>query len=582
MEKQESDNGRILSSQQRKYLAIVIPAVVIIMSLISYLRYIDFYTSNWDLGIEMQMLGDNFHGYLLFEAGDFETYGVLSHLEIHSTYIALLFSLAYQELSEPIFLFVCQALFFSLSLIPLNAISRYYGLSDRQSLFVTILYASNVGYIASQMYDFHWMSLIPVEILTLFFLVARKRYAASAAIIAIGSLTLEVFPPLTLGVLLFFYYEDIISKGNLKKDYLTKRSISLILLSIMSVFILIVIKEAQYQILPSLLHNTVSTGIIKGNYSESFYPTTFSIYSTGSALLYWGILYSSLGLIPLFYRRHLLIALPWLYESILVIPQYATIQDQYSFIALPALFIGLILAIGRGNRDSVRSAKMLRIALYTILLCLSAVIVYESAYSYQPTLRIFLSVIAALIMLTAIIATRNSLFLKAYYRKHKGTVKYVLGVILILLVLFNFLIGPLNPSNEEKTVDSGYAFSYSLNTEYHDLVKMTSFIPKNASIIASDNLFPYVADDPNAFSFYWNTPANLSFFIYDNLSLNFSFKYVLIDKSQVSYIPMDVLIHIKHSYGLESIIYTDQSYPGDICLYMAHYNGKIKTYFSTD
>ena len=163
MEKQVSDNGRILSRQQRKYLAIAIPAVVIIMSLISYLRYINFYTSNWDLGIEMQMLGDNFHGYLLFEAGDFETYGVLSHLEIHSTYIALLFSLAYQELSEPIFLFVCQALFFSLSLIPLNAISRYYGLSDRQSLFVTILYVTNVGYIASQMYDFHWMSLIPVE-----------------------------------------------------------------------------------------------------------------------------------------------------------------------------------------------------------------------------------------------------------------------------------------------------------------------------------------------------------------------------------------------------------------------------------
>ena len=100
MEKQISDNGRTFSDQQKKYLAIIIPVIVIIMSLISYLRYINFYTSNWDLGIEMQMLGDSFHGYLLFEAGDFETYGVLSHLEIHSTYIALPFSFAYQELSE--------------------------------------------------------------------------------------------------------------------------------------------------------------------------------------------------------------------------------------------------------------------------------------------------------------------------------------------------------------------------------------------------------------------------------------------------------------------------------------------------
>ena len=210
MENQVSGNSGILSRQQKRYIAIIIPIVVAAMTIISYVRYLDFYTSNWDLGIEMQMLGDNFHGHLLFEAGDFETYGVLSHLEIHSTYIAILYSLAYQDLSEPIFLFISQAIFFSVSVLPLNAISRHYGLTDRQSFFVTIIYVTNVGFIASQMYDFHWMSLIPLEILTLFFLLTRKRYFSSIAVIVIGSLTLEVFPLLTLGILLFFYYEDII------------------------------------------------------------------------------------------------------------------------------------------------------------------------------------------------------------------------------------------------------------------------------------------------------------------------------------------------------------------------------------
>lgn len=579
MENQASGNRGILSRQQKKYIAITIPIVVAAMSIISYVRYLDFYTSNWDLGIEMQMLGDNFHGYLLFEAGDFETYGVLSHLEIHSTYIAILYSFAYQDLSEPVFLFISQSIFFSISVLPLNAISRHYGLTDRQSFFVTIIYVTNVGFIASQMYDFHWMSLIPLEILTLFFLLARKRYLSSIAVIAIGSLTLEVFPLLALGILLFFYYEDIISKGNLKKNYLTVRSIPIIFLSALSVGIFLLIKEAQYEILQSFLHNTIAVGILRNNYPENLYPTSFSLYSTGSAILYWGILYSSLGLIPLFYRRHLLIALPWLYESIIVVPQYATIQDQYSFIALPALFIGLILAIGKGNREPAKFNIMLKTAVYSISICLSAVFVYEFTFFYYPTLRVFLSVVIALIVFMVIILMNNSRSLSSFYRKHKSAIGYAMGIVLILLVLFNLVIGPLDPLNEEKTVDSGYAFSYSLNPEYQDLAKMKSLIPKNASMITSDNLFPYVAYDPNAFSFYWNTPANLSFFIYDNLSLNFSFSYVLIDKSQVSYIPNNVLIHIRKDYGLESIIYTAQSYPGDICLYKKGYNGPTIAYF---
>jgi uncharacterized membrane protein len=578
MEKQISDNGRTLSIQQKKYLAIIIPVVVIIMSLISYLRYINFYTSNWDLGIEMQMLGDNFHGYLLFEAGDFETYGVLSHLEIHSTYIALPFSVAYQELREPIFLFVSQAIFFSISLLPLNAISRHYGLSDRQSLFVTILYVTNVGFIASQMYDFHWMSLIPVEILTLFFMVERRRYVASATIIILGAMTLEVFPLLTLGVLLYFYYEDIISKGNIRKNYLSARGRLLLLLSVLSVSIFFIIKYAQYEIIPSILKNSDVVAIIRSNYPENFYPVSISLFSTGSALLYWAILYASLGLIPLFYRRHLLIALPWLYESILVVPQYATIQDQYGFIALPPLFIGLILGIGTGNREQIRLARMIKTAFYSILTCLPAVLLYESTYYYNSNIRIFLSVLAALIMLIAILAFDSSAVFKTFQRKHKRAMKHAIGIVLILLLVFNFLTGPLNPSNEEKTVDSGYAFSYSVNPEYKDMLKITSLVPENASIIASDNLFPYISSNPNAFSFYWNSPENLSFFIYDNLSVNFSFTFVLIDKSQINYIPRGVLTRIKQSYGLLSVLYSNQNYPGDIWLYKAHYHGKVKVY----
>lgn len=579
MADQEDESKGILSPYQKKYLAAIIPVVIAVMASISYIRYLNFYTSNWDLGIEMQMLADNFHGYILYEAGDFETYGVVSHLEIHSTYIALIFSYAYQALSEPVFLFVCQALFFSLSLIPLNAISRYYGLSDKQSLIVSILYVTNVGFIASQMYDFHWMSLIPVELLTFFYLIARKRYVLSAVIVVIGTLTLEVFPILDMGILLFFYYEEIISAGSLKRYIVTGESIRVVILAIFSAAVFLVIKDVNYDLLPPLLHNSLAISILKNNYPESFLPSSFSFSKMGSSLLYWGILYSSLGLIPFFYRRHLIIALPWLYESILVVPQYASIQDQYSFIALPPLFIGLILAIQRGNLDPKTFAHILKTAFYVLLTCLSAVITYDAGAGYPLSYRVVLSVIVGFIMLLALVLMRNSSSILRLFREHRKSIYAALTVVLILILVFNFLVGPLNIPNEEKTVDSGYAFSYSMNPEYNDLIKMVSMIPGNASIISSDNLFPYISNDPNAFSFYWSTPENLTFFMYYNLSSNFSFTYVLIDQSQITYIPPAVMNHIQTSYGLLSAVYTQQSYPGNIYLYKYGYNGKTLNMF---
>ena len=106
------------------------------------------------------------------------------------------------------------------------------------------------------------------------------------------------------------------------------------------------------------------------------------------------------------------------------------------------------------------------------------------------------------------------------------------------------------------------------------MIKIVSEIPKNASIISSDNLFPYIANDPNAFSFYWNTPENLTFSKYYNLSANFSFTYVLIDQSQISYIPQAVQNRIQSNYGVLSAIDTQMRYPGNIYLYKFDYTGK--------
>ena len=207
--------------------------------------------------------------------------------------------------------------------------------------------------------------------------------------------------------------------------------------------IAIIAKEAKYEILPDFLHNTIAVGILRNNYPESLYPTSFSLYSTGSAILYWGILYSSLGLIPLFYRRHLLIALPWLYESILVVPQYATIQDQYSFIAMPALFIGLILSINRGNRQPLSFARMLKTAGYTLITCLPAVIIYEFTSQYASYYRVFFAVLAAIVALAIIIFISRVPNIRHYMHNMKKSAAYAIAAVIVLIIVFNFLLIPM-------------------------------------------------------------------------------------------------------------------------------------------
>ena len=53
-------------------LFVLLGAFAGLYSALSQLRFEEFYAGNWDLGINMQLLWTNTHGYLLFETGDYE------------------------------------------------------------------------------------------------------------------------------------------------------------------------------------------------------------------------------------------------------------------------------------------------------------------------------------------------------------------------------------------------------------------------------------------------------------------------------------------------------------------------------
>ena len=116
----QSQHYRSGEDDRKKYLKILIvylPFYFALIFVISLLRYLNFYTADADLGINMQGLWTTTHGMLMFDSSDFEIYGMVSHLEVHTSFIAVLFAYPYLLFPGPSFLFLLQDSAISLSVI---------------------------------------------------------------------------------------------------------------------------------------------------------------------------------------------------------------------------------------------------------------------------------------------------------------------------------------------------------------------------------------------------------------------------------------------------------------------------------
>ena len=105
-------------------------------------------------------------------------------------------------------------------------------------------------------------------------------------------------------------------------------------------------------------------------------------------------------------------------------------------------------------------------------------------------------------------------------------------------------------------------------------------IPGNASLAVSDNLFPLVATDANALSFYWLPIGDLGRGGYYNFSNPEHFQYIFVDQSQIMDLPISVIQAIdNHSiYGVYAKVVTLLNYPGNITLYKLDYRGTARTF----
>ena len=144
-----------------------------------------------------------------------------------------------------------------------------------------------------------------------------------------------------------------------------------------------------------------------------------------------------------------------------------------------------------------------------------------------------------------------------------------------LLVGFNLAMSPINPANFETPRWPGYNVGFSSNPVWNDMGWIVGQIPADSVVLAANDLFPFEANNPNA----WpalnlcindTCPPPHSPFSSSNLP-----DFVLTDSPQWVMLPLfvqDAMLNTS-AYGLVAEIYSTNSEVGSVYLFERGYQG---------
>ncbi|MGA7924046.1 MAG: DUF2079 domain-containing protein, partial [Thermoplasmata archaeon] len=192
-------------------LLLLVAAFSVFYFALSLLRYTEFYATNWDLGIGMQSLWTLTQGYPANAAGNYEFVGAGSFFFIHTTYILIPVAGLYGLVPSASTLFALQAVVVASSAIPLYLIGRAARVPVWLLLVALTVYLGSFPIVSAVLFDFHWEAFILAEFLWTYYLWDRGRYWAALIPVTAGLLTLEVFPVLMVGLVVYFAYPFLVS-----------------------------------------------------------------------------------------------------------------------------------------------------------------------------------------------------------------------------------------------------------------------------------------------------------------------------------------------------------------------------------
>ncbi|MCI4372266.1 MAG: DUF2079 domain-containing protein [Thermoplasmata archaeon] len=478
-------------------------AVYVLVSFgLSVLRLEEFSTSNWDLGIFQQSLWASYHGHPLYEAGDWESYGSLSLLQVHPAFSLLLVVPFYAVYPSPYTLFAIQSVVAGAAAFPIYQIGLRTIGRPWPALGLAGLYLVSAPVLAANAYDFHLEAFLPLEISLLFLLWLSNRYYLGVLVAAIALLTLEVVPFLVAFLALYFAIPPLRTTareirtrlqgpaGGLRalwewgvpaaNNWLARRStrwsVGLFLAAIVSYPL---IRGVEWFVLPLILPGApnLAAGI-------ALVPTkapglglalSWSTSSLTNKLEFWLLMVALFGFLPLFAPRVLLLQFPWFVFTLQSnLTAWSTLGFQYTFVAVAPLAIASVYGYPRAKQFVGRVAAFLK----------RQIARWRPVRSRGPTPRSHLS---------RWNRVRPRIASSAF-----------LVIVAVILVSTNLAVGPLNPAKQVAAGPiPGYVVQYHPMPGFQNVVTAAALIPGSADVVASSNLFPLVANDLNAYALLW-------------------------------------------------------------------------------
>lgn len=561
---------------------------------LSFLRFTEFYGGNWDLGINMQAAWTSTHGYLAYNTGNAEFIQAGSFLFVHPTYVLFPVSWLYDAAPFAVTLFAVQAVVLATSTVPLYLIGRRAGVPSRLLLAGLVVYLVSIPILSGYLYDFHWEAFIPAEFLWTFYLWDRGRYWWALVAATFGFLTLEVFPVLVVGIAAYFawpYIRAFLSppRKRLHQVWSTLKGPALPLVGLVVAAVVGYVGPALFAlyVLPSLTGGAPVFPSSGPNSYLGFLYWGFSVPSLGSRLTFWLVLFASFGFLPLLFRQRLLIlSIPWGVYSVVVTSNsaFTTFGFQYSLLAVAPLAIGFVEGLGAVGRvpSSDLSRRLPTWGWLLLVLPFLGVGLTEPIALIRPTpADLWIGLIIALWVAAGALVLRFTWRAPAAsdparprrrsesLGRPRVTHAIIAGA-LVILVGSNVAFSPLNPGNFLGNGDASYSFTYNPSPSYAHMSAVVERIPADSSVLASNNLFPFVANNPHAWSLLWY-PAIAPYLPFNSSNLP---AFVLLSSSEW-YVPsfLDAILYNESDYGLVAVVFSSISYPGSIYLFERGYSG---------
>ena len=575
----------------RQWIWLLVLASALIQFYIAELSALEFRQQAGDLGIFMQAFSNTGHGRLFWNTQAYLHYGTLSLLNIHFAWPIFAVYPLYVAFPSMTTLFVIQAVVLSVAAVPLSSLTTLVTGSQRKGLIAAGLYLLWAPLYVGMPNSFHLEAFLPVEFFLLVYFWWRREFVWGLIVALITGFTLDVAPVFTalLGVMFLTYPIESFLRGHVAPttDLLFKprsgdsslpptaffpRLVTYLRWKpVVAAIVLIGLSAATLLAVRYLeVHFPVWLGVSGPTLGKlrivGFSPSNVFV-NPAEKIEFWVVLLATVGFLPLLYPRILVVLVPWIgYTFAEAAVEWYQLPAHYMAIAAIPLFIGVAFALKRlsFHRGPAPDA-------------------YYQGGSHPGSPR----------------APRtDSLFRFRAATKDSVRSRPVIVVsmtVVLVVVGINVGLNPLNPltapiiREDGGTVFTGSGGPYGLTLVpapgFSEVVALADLLPRDATVLVSDDLYPIVSADPNAWCY--NGDFSSQFVPFNSTDLP---TYVLTQPSYLANFNQYVynVSFEGHVFGISSLVWDSAAYGvrgwtqntplGPIYLFQQNYTGTPESF----